>query len=406
MKNTRREFIKKSTLGTIGIGSLGMFSNNILAHNFTPPNSFLESGLKIKTIETFTKSNATIVKVTADDGSTGFGQLAPYQNDITTTVLHKMVVQHALGKDPYKAGEIADYSIEINYKYPWSFVSRATSGLETALWDLMGKRENKSVCQLLGGTHKPIPVYGSSMSREITPKDEAARMVKLRDEFGFEAFKTRVGKVVGHDEDQWPGRTEEIIPTVRKALGDKTIIQADANSCYTAKKAIEVGKLMQDNGYYFFEEPCPFWELEWTAEVNDALTMLVAGGEQDNDLAQWKRMIKMNAVDITQPDMCYLGGINRTLKVAKMAAEAGKMCVPHSANLSMITLFAMHLMSTISNPAPHLEYSIEDVDWVKGIFDFSFDVKDGKLLLPDGPGWGVQINKEWIKSADYQKSTL
>jgi L-alanine-DL-glutamate epimerase-like enolase superfamily enzyme len=79
------------------------------------------------------------------------------------------------------------------------------------------------------------------------------------------------------------------VPAVRKALGDRVDLLADANSCYTAPKAIEVGRLLEDYGYCHFEEPCPYWELEWTAEVAAALKIAVAGGEQDNDLAQWRR---------------------------------------------------------------------------------------------------------------------
>lgn len=363
-----------------------------------------KSGLKIKSVESFRRGNAVFVKVKADDGSEGYGQLAPYHTNITVSVLHEMVVPHALGKDPYEAGLVADQCIEVNYKFPWSFVCRATSGLETALWDLMGRRENKSVSELLGGTPKPIPAYGSSMRRDITPKEEAARLKRLKDTQGFEAFKIRVGKVTGHNEDEWPGRTEEIIPTVRKAVGDSITLLADANSCYTPDKAIQVGRMMEDHNYFFFEEPCPFWELEWTAEVNAALEMHVAGGEQDNDLAQWRRMIKMNAVDIVQPDICYIGGISRSMAVADMAAKAGKTCVPHSANLSMLTLFAMHIMAAIPNPAPYLEYSIEDVEWAKNIFEPSLTIKDGKAVFPAGPGWGVKINKEWLEKAEYRIS--
>ncbi len=406
MSQSRRNFIKTAALAGASLGVVPSLSAKDKPQLTGLPDLKLdeESGLKITKIESFRLSNASIVKVTADDGSTGFGQMAPYYNDITTTVLHRMVSWTALGKDPYQISSIADDGIEQHYKYPWSFVSRAMSGVETALWDLKGKRENKSVCELLGGTPKNVPSYGSSMSRIITPKEEAARLVKLRDKFGFEAFKVRVGKVNGRDEDEWEGRTEEIIPLCREAVGKNTILLADANSCYTAKKAIEVGKLMQDHGYYFFEEPCPFWELEWTAEVNAALDMKVAGGEQDNDLTQWRRMLNMNAVDITQPDLCYLGGVSRCLKVAHMAHAVGKPCVPHSANLSLITIFAMHLMNAIPNPAPYLEYSIEDVDWTKDLYDPIPKIVDGKAQFPDGPGWGVTLNEDWLNKADYEVS--
>lgn len=406
MKN-RRQFIKNVALAGAGISALSISANGLPLLKFQPDGFKklnFKSGLKIKSIESYRRGNAVFVRVRADDGSEGFGQLAPYNTNITVAVLHEMIVQHALGKDPYEIAAIADQCIEANYKFPWSFVCRATSGLETALWDLMGNREKKSVCQLLGGNPKPIPAYGSSMRRDITPRDEAARLLRLRDEQGFEAFKIRVGKVTGHNEDEWPGRTEEIIPAVRKAVGDKITLQADANSCYTADKAIQVGKMLQDHNYFFFEEPCPFWELEWTAEVNAALKMHVAGGEQDNDMAQWRRMVKMNAVDIVQPDLCYIGGISRGMEVAAMAAKSGKTCVPHSANLSMLTLFAMHLMAAIPNPAPHLEYSIEDVEWAKNIFEPALKINNGKVSFPEGAGWGVRINKEWLEKAEYRIS--
>ena len=96
----------------------------------------------------------------------------------------------------------------------------------------------------------------------------------------------------------------------------------DGNSCYTPEKAISVGRLLEDNGICHFEEPCPYWELEWTKQVTDALKLDVTGGEQDCDLSTWKRIIEMRAVNVVQPDVCYLGGLTRTLKVAEMSRQA------------------------------------------------------------------------------------
>ena len=159
--------------------------------------------------------------------------------------------------------------------------------------------------------------------------------------------------------DAAPGRSEKIIPTVRKALGDGIALKADANSGFTPPRAIAIGRIMEDNGFNHYEEPCPYWELEWTAEVAAALKIPVAGGEQDNDLAQWRRMIRMNAVDIVQPDVLYNGGITRSWRVAQMARHAGKTVVPHSANHSMVTLFTLHLFAALPNAGPMMEWSIE-----------------------------------------------
>jgi len=242
------------------------------------------------------------------------------------------------------------------------------------------------------------------MRRDITPKDEADRLVRLRDACGFRAFKIRIGKVCGHDQDQWPGRTEALVPTVRKAIGDDLALLVDANSCYTPPKAIQVGRILQDNNVCHFEEPCPYWDLESTARVTAAINVPVAGGEQDNDLAQWRRMIKMNAVDIVQPDICYVGGLTRALRVAKMAEKAKKLCVPHSANLAMVTVFTLHMLAAIPNAGPYIEFAIEPWPWQNGIYSPKLKVKDGLLTIPQGPGWGVTINKKWLQKAKRQIS--
>jgi L-alanine-DL-glutamate epimerase-like enolase superfamily enzyme len=245
------------------------------------------------------------------------------------------------------------------------------------------------------------------MKRDITPEQEAERFVRLRGEFGYEACKFRVGKECGHDQDEWPGRTEAIVPAMRKAMGPDVKLLVDGNSCYTPGKAIEVGKLLEAHGVCHFEEPCPYWELEWTKEVTDALSLDVTGGEQDCDLGIWRHMIEMRAVDVVQPDVLYLGGINRTLKVARMAQEAGIKVTPHSANLSLVTVFTLHLMGALANAGPYVEFSIEEADyypWQYGLFSPGFDIRDGKVRIPDGPGWGVEIDRDWLAKASYRKS--
>jgi len=243
------------------------------------------------------------------------------------------------------------------------------------------------------------------MRRDISAQDEASRLARLRETYGFKAFKVRLGQPVGHDRDAAPGRSEALIPAVRKSVGKEVRLLADGNSCYTPPRAIEIGHLMEENEYFWFEEPCPYWELEWTAEVAAALRMNVAGGEQDNDLAQWRRMIRMNVVDICQPDICYVGGITRAWRVAQMARKAGKLVVPHSSHHSLITLFSLHFMAAIPNAGPFVEYSIEPSANEGGSFYRpQLVVRDGTVRMPEGPGWGVEINPDWLDKAEYRKS--
>ena len=166
--------------------------------------------------------------------------------------------------------------------------------------------------------------------------------------------------------------------------------------------------MLEDNGFSHFEEPCPYWELEQTKEVTDALSIDVTGGEQDCDLPTWRRMIDMRAVDIVQPDILYLGGICRTLRVARMAEAAGLPVTPHCANLSLVTLFTMHLLRALPNAGKYLEFSIEGADyypWQYGLYrDSPYAVEDGHIEVSDAPGWGVEINDGWLNAATYQKS--
>ena len=370
--------------------------------------SIIDEGLKIVKVETFTRPSVGVVRLTTDDGSVGYGQISPHDAEFTTLILHKKVAGKFLGKDPAHIDALVDDCIDSNYKYPWTYVCRALTGLDTAIWDLYGKLKNKPVFELLGGQGGTITAYGSSMRRDITPEAEAERMVKLRYSNGFKAFKLRVGKTTGRDQDQWPGRSEKLVPTVRKALGDDIVLLVDANSCYSPSKAIELGRILEENNVYFFEEPCPYWELEWTTEVAKELKKtLVAGGEQDNDLAQWRRMIAMNAVDIVQPDICYIGGLTRALRVARMAQKVDKLCIPHSANCSMVSVFSLHMLGAIPNKK-YLEYNIEGTSALANengaMYTPQLIVNNGEVKIPDGPGWGVTFNKDWLESAEYKMS--
>jgi len=368
--------------------------------------------MKIKSIETFANEAVGFVRLRTDDGAEGWGQVSTYNADITTQVVHRQIAPYALGRDPDELETLVDEILEIEFKFPGSYVRRALTGLDTAVWDLRGKLKGKSVCELLGGTPRPFPVYASSMRRDISPKDEVNRLATLRDSHGYQAFKFRIGKECGHDEDEWPGRTEAIVPAMRQAMGDDATLLVDANCCYTPKKAVEMGHFLESYGIAHYEEPCPFWHYEWTAEVTEALRPLniqVAGGEQDCSTTHWQRMIDAKAFDIVQPDICYLGGVTRMLHVARMAHEAGLQFTPHSANLSLVTVFTLHLMGAIQNPGPYVEFSIEGDDyypWQAGLYYPVLEVHDGKVQIPDAPGWGIDIDPEWLIETTYLISEL
>ena len=340
------------------------------------------------------------MRVTAEDGSIGWGQLSTYNANITALVFHRQVAPWAVGREAFDIAALVDAIPQREHKFPGSYLYRAIAGLDTALWDWRGRREGKPVAALLGGGAGRVLAYASSMRRDITPEEEAERMLRLRGRYGFQAFKFRVGSECGHDHDEWPGRTEAIVPALRQRLGSGATLLVDANSCYSPGRAIEVGRMLEDYGIVHFEEPCPYWELEQTRQVTEALTIDVAGGEQDWDMQHWKRMVAMRAVDVIQPDVLYVGGMLRALRVAALGAAAGLTCTPHSANLSLVTLFTMHLLRAIPNAGPYLEFSIEGADyypWQAGLLDRDpYAVTDGQVVVTDEPGWGAEPDAAWL----------
>lgn len=369
----------------------------------------MNSNLKITRLETFANEFLCVVKLTTDSGAVGFGQTSTYNADITQTVFHRQVAPWVLGQSCDDIGALVQRVEEKEHKYPGSYRCRALAGLDTAWWDLHGKRLHQPVVTLLGGQPKKLRAYASSMKRDISPKDEATRLCRLRDQFGFDAFKWRVAAECGRDQDEWPGRTEEIIPTVSKALGSVAKL-VDANSGFSVQRAIAVGHLLAEHGVGHFEEPCPYWHFDQTKQVTDALSIDVTGGEQDWDLALWERMMADRVVDVVQPDIMYLGGLWRTLKMVEMAKHFKLPVTPHSANLSLVTVCTMHLLGAIDNAGPYLELSIEGPDyypWQQNLFlNDPFKVVDGHVTIPSEPGWGVEFNPDWLKKARYQMSEI
>ena len=365
---------------------------------------------RITKIESFCNEFVGFVRLTNEDGAQGWGQVSTYNSDITCQILHRQVAPWTLGKKTSDLDDLLDLITEREHKFPGSYLRRAMAGFDTAIWDMKGKITGKPVVDLLGGKAGELRAYASSMKRDITPKDEGHRLCILRDKFGFDAFKVRAGAEVGRNKDEWSGRTEEIIPTMRKELGDQVDLLIDANSCYSVDRAIEIGKILQDNGFCHFEEPCPYWELEQTKAVTDALEIDVTGGEQDCDIPTWRRMLEIGAVNIAQPDILYLGGINRTMRVVELAKKTGTPVTPHCANLSLVTLFTMHLLKAIPNAGKYLEFSIEGADyypWQKDLFcEDLYKVEDGKVTISDKSGWGVEIKSDWLQKTEYQCSEL
>ena len=198
--------------------------------------------------------------------------------------------------------------------------------------------------------------------------------------------------------DSLPGRTERLIPMVREAFGKEMTLYADSNSSYDVPKAIEIGRLMEEYDYAFYEEPCRFDHLEDTKAVADALRIPVAGGEQEFSEYGFRWVIANRGVDIVQPDLHYYGGFIRSMRVARMAHAAGLLCTPHMSGSGLGYLDAAHFASCIPNPVPFTEFK-GDPDIPVSSETSSLKCENGMVRVPSGPGFGITIDPAFLRES-------
>ena len=198
--------------------------------------------------------------------------------------------------------------------------------------------------------------------------------------------------------DSLPGRSEALIPLVRKTFGDSMTLYADSNSSYDVKNSIRIGRMMEEHGYGFFEEPVEFDRIWECKEVADALKIPIALGEQEFSERRFAWCIENRACDIVQPDLHYYGGMIRSARVARMAAAAGMKIVPHMSGGSLGYLEVVHFASFTPNIGPFQEFK-GNADIPVECESSSLKAEKGMVRCPSGVGWGVRIEKSFLEGA-------
>jgi len=200
-----------------------------------------------------------------------------------------------------------------------------------------------------------------------------------------------------------PGRTEKMIPLVRKTFGDDWTLYADANGFYSAPEAIRAGKLLEEYKFAYFEEPVMFDHIEEIKQVKDALKLPIANGEQDNSFYGFRWLMAHDGLDIVQPDNYYFGGFIRSMKVARMAAAFGKSCVPHMSGGGLGFLYDIQFVSAVPNAGAHHEFKSLRTNVKFECKTSPLKVKGGKIKVPTGPGFGVEFDPEWVRKHEIVK---
>jgi L-alanine-DL-glutamate epimerase-like enolase superfamily enzyme len=359
----------------------------------------LDSPLVIESIELLRKDREYIVRVRSKDGAEGVA-VTNDRAQYLYPIFNRLVAPYFIGKD---ARDLESHLFEVyryrsNYKLQGLALWCPVAWVEFALLDMMGRVSGKSFGQLFGGVvRQQVPFYIASGRRDSTPEEEVEYLAGLVAETGAKAVKFRVGGRMSRNSDAMPGRTEKLIPLARKRLGDNIDIHADANSSYDPPRAIEVGRMLEDINAVYFEEPCPFDHLEDTKKVTDALTIPVAGGEQEFSQRRFRWTIYNHGVDIVQPDLQYYGGLIRSTRVARMAGLAGMPTTVHiSGGFGFV--YMLHFASFTPDVGKYQEYK-KGTERYSNWFDPPLEISDGSISVPKGPGVGIKDIKELLKGA-------
>jgi len=351
----------------------------------------LTSPVIIESIRLLKKGNDHFIHVRSKDGAEGISLANPPRANYLHPILNQLVIPFFIGKDARDLETLLWelYRWRDNYKLYGLVLWSPQAWVEFAILDMLGRIADKSMGALLGEIQRrEIAIYVASGRRDTTPEQEIEHLRDLLEKSGARALKFRVGGRMSRNADAMAGRTETLIPLVRKTFGDGIDIHADSNSSYDPPKAIRVGRMLEEIKAVYFEEPCPFDHLEDTKKVADALTIPVAGGEQEYSDWRFRWMIANRGVDIVQPDLHYYGGMIRSIRVARMADVARMPTTVHiSGGFGFI--YMLHFASCVRDPGAYQEYKL-GADRYGAWFDPPITVKDGKMSVPDGPGVGIR----------------
>jgi L-rhamnonate dehydratase len=345
-----------------------------------------------------------LIRIETDDGITGYGEVD------TSPEVGKAVIDaemsHAtcyglreilLGKDPSDVEQIWETMYRrTNYYGRLGVVMHAMSGVDMALWDILGKAADKPVHKLLGGSYcSEVRAYASLlMPAEI---DEVRAAVRRYVTDGFTAVKLGYGPL-GKD----VRRDVELAAAAKEVAGRDVEVMIDIGHGYSLKQAMQAAKEFEDIGIFWMEEPLPPEDIDGYRRLCDSTSLRIAAGEQDAGRWTFRRLIWQAGLDVIQPDISRVGGLTEAKRIAYMAHEANRLLVPHAFRTGVLVAACLHLIAAIPNSA-FLEFSVTESPLRRKLLTAPFKVVNGRVAVPTRPGLGIEIDSQAVQDYSLQK---
>jgi galactonate dehydratase len=353
--------------------------------------------MKITNIETFIagldRRNYLFVRVQTDEGIHGLGEAYSCGPDDATAAVVADFATWLIGRDPRDI-EALWHLMYAGSRFPGgSILNSALSGIEQALWDILGKSLNVPVWRLLGGQFRDrIRVYQAP--RGNTPEELAADAVRLIERYGYTALK------IGPQPPDWQKMPYSAVcreagkrmEAVRRAVGEDIDIGVDPHArIFEPVRALEMAKALEPYRPFFFEEALRPENIDAMAEVKAKSPVPIATGEMLYTKFQFRELFEKHAVDIAQPDICVAGGLIELKKIAAMAEAHYISIAPHNPMGPVATAVNTHFAVSTPNFLI-LEYTPDDIGKRSELLQAPMQVTDGYIEVPQKPGFGIELN--------------
>lgn len=340
---------------------------------------------------------ALVVEIRTDAGIVGWGDCygpAAVCRAIVDTLLKPSLI----GRDPFDVEVIweALYNKVKDYGLTGMTIS-GISGVDIALWDIIGKACGQPIHKLIGGCFRSkVEAYATGLyfKNMESLNEEAVAEARAYVEQGFRAVKMKIG--LG-------SMSKDIVrvAAVREAIGPDIRLMVDANHCYNVPQAINIGRELEKLDVYWFEEPISPEDLDGYVEVSQRLDMAVAGGENEFTKFRFREILAKRAMDIIQPDVCAAGGITECKKIAALAQSHGVQCVPHAWGTAIGLAATLHFLASLPECPPclvpippMLEYEQTFNPFRDQLANPPLAHHNGWVDVPTGPGLGIEINRD------------
>jgi galactonate dehydratase len=363
--------------------------------------------LKIQGFETLLANaglrNYLFIRLRTDTGLTGVGEATlEWQERAVQTIAHEWVEGRILGRDPFDVEAVVGGMIRDQYQGGPTVLS-AISGVEVALWDLIGKACGQPLYRLLGGRcHASLPAYANGWyGGAQEPADFAARAREAA-ALGYRALKfDPFGTAWKDPAPEQVDAAMDRVAAVREAVGPAIGLMIECHGRLSVGSAVAIIRRLKRYDPLWCEEPVAPESLDLLAEVKRSIDVPIAAGERLYTLADFARLTTLRAADVVQMDLAHCGGILAAKKVATLAAVQDLRIAPHCSIGPVALAACLHF--DVSTPHFFIQESFAefDVPWRSRLVKGWNPVQNGELLVPDQPGLGVELDDDAIAEHPY-----